>query len=230
MGGGFEYTLKATGEKFAALIGADHDPKLYKKGPCPRCNGTSLELSSHNRHNRQKGARNELKAVKWFTEHWRTKDGKLTTFKRTPQSGGSALAKEFDLAGDVCCDDKDFPFGIECKRDKGWELGQLLTGSESTRIFKFMEQAIGDCPNGKMPLLWLQNPGPSQPTYILIITGRTSSAGTFKSQDRTDKFKDAPVHGVTPKSFTKFSAEYALYSLDQFKTVMQNYHTQVHNG
>lgn len=156
----------------ANSVGATATPALdpgAKKKPCPRCNGLGSERSAANRHNRSKGAANEAKAVKTFTEWWVGPNGEKYDFKRTPQSGGSTLAKEFQVSGDICSNDPDFPFSVECKRDAGWDLEQLFNTDGGARIGEFAEQSIKDAPSHKIPTLWIQHPGPSQPTFIILL-------------------------------------------------------------
>jgi hypothetical protein len=138
-----------------------------KKTPCSRCNGNGVERSAANRNNRSRGSSNEYKACNTFTEWWKRPDGGEYEFKRTPQSGGSDLAVGWDMAGDVCTNAPDFPFSVECKRDKGWSLEQLVNPT-GTRMGEFMDQALGDCPKHRISMLWLMHPGPSQPTFIMM--------------------------------------------------------------
>lgn len=145
-----------------------------KKKPCPRCNGNGTERSAHNRHSRSRGASNEAKAVKTFTEWWVGPGGEKYEFRRTPQSGGSALAAGFGMAGDICTNAPDWPFHVEAKRDKGWDFEQLFTTEGGARIGEFAKQALADAPEDKIPLLFMMHPGPSQPTFIMLLVRNQS--------------------------------------------------------
>jgi hypothetical protein len=138
-----------------------------KDAPCSRCNGLGTEQSAMNRGNRSRGASNEAKAIKAFSKWWLKPDGTEYEWRRTPQSGGSALKEGWDMAGDLCTTAPDWPWSVECKRDKNWELSQLLTGTG--RIHDFMKQATDDCPDHRNPMLFLMHPGPSQPTFVVLI-------------------------------------------------------------
>jgi hypothetical protein len=140
-----------------------------KRKPCPRCNGNGTERSAANRHNRSKGAANEAKAVKTFTEWWKGPTSQSYEFRRTPQSGGSSLAAGFGMAGDICTNAPDWPFHVEAKRDKGWDFEQLFTTDGAARIGDFVKQAVHDAPATKIPMLFMMHPGPSQPTFVMLI-------------------------------------------------------------
>jgi hypothetical protein len=98
---------------------------------------------------RQKGARGEREVCKVFAEWWGAE------FSRTPLSGGWATAKTRDsvnAAGDLVCSDTRFPFTVECKFVEGWSFEQLLTAPKCN-FYKWWDQAVGETPEGKMPLL-----------------------------------------------------------------------------
>lgn len=180
-GGRFQWKFKdgttVYVDPFLSNINAQVQP--YKQTPCKRCNGNGVERSAANRNNRSRGSSNEYKACNTFIEWWKKPDGGAYEFKRTPQSGGSDLAIGWDMAGDVCTNAPDFPFSVECKRDQGWNLEQLINPT-GTRMGEFMEQALSDCPPHRISLLWLMHPGPSQPTFILLLRkGGDSAAKIF---------------------------------------------------
>lgn len=180
----------------------------YKRQPCARCNGSGVERSASNRNNRSRGSSNEYKAVKFFTNFWRKLDGSAYEFKRTPQSGGSDLAVGFDMAGDLCTNAPDFPFHCEAKRDKGWEFTQLLTSPDTgARLGTFIRQALADCPEHKVPLLWLMQPGPSQPTYIMILANRAERISALPGTIYGSTY--IPIHGPT---------SFVIMSLKTFET------------
>lgn len=172
---------KCRGNKFVDVPKQKNKPELGNKQIiCPRCNGAGTEQANKNRNNRQRGASNEYKAVDTFKDYWIGPNQSKYEWKKTPQSGGMALAAAFDMAGDICTTAPDFPFHVECKRTKGWDFGQLLLKAhEGDYVYgemkSFIEQIIEDVPkedNGrwkKVPLLWLMHPGPSQPTYVMLV-------------------------------------------------------------
>lgn len=144
---------------------------------CPRCNGNGTEVSAANRNNRKRGAANEYKAVDVFTDWWLGPNGEKYEWRKTPQSGGSVLAEGFDMAGDICTTAPDWVFHVEAKRTEGWDFGQLLNKPEPYGdLASFVDQATSDAPLNqfgkwrRIPMLWLMHPGPSQPTYIMLIT------------------------------------------------------------
>ena len=98
---------------------------------------------------RAKGANFERKVAKILTE-------KLgVEFKRTPQSGAFSTNNNYvELAGDLYCADKDFPYVIECKKYKEYQLEDLLTGS-SVGIYKWILQLEKE-KKGKLGLLIFQ--------------------------------------------------------------------------
>jgi hypothetical protein len=141
---------------------------------CPRCNATGLNISAQNRHNRTKGASNERKAVAFFTDFWTSPTGEKYAWRKTPQSGGMSLAAEFKMSGDIATTAPDFPFGVECKRDASFSLSNIFNSNGS--IIKFIAQVEEDnADNNKIPMLWLMNPGPSQPTWIMLIADSDAS-------------------------------------------------------
>jgi hypothetical protein len=148
----------------------DKVPTITKSVVCPRCNGGGLELSAKNRNNRKRGASNEYKAINFFKDWWTIDKQTYYEWRKTPQSGGSVLASGFDLAGDICTTAKNFKFSVECKRTQAWDFGQLINRpSVYGAMYDYISQCWDDCPDHRIPLLWLQHPGPSQPAYIMIF-------------------------------------------------------------
>lgn len=106
--------------------------KLVKKSK-------KLEASKRGKRSKNKGATYERKLANYFKE-------KLgITLTRTPQSGGFAKKynKSNDFKGDIVCleDDIDFKLHIEAKNQK------------SLSIRKWLNQAEGDCIEGKIPVV-----------------------------------------------------------------------------
>jgi hypothetical protein len=146
--------------------------KKQKTAPCNRCNASGLEISAKNRNNRSRGANNEYKVRDLFAAWWLKPDGTQYEWARTPQSGGNAtLAAGFNMAGDITTTAPDWPWHVEAKRTKGWSFDQLLTKAPEIvgELGQHMAQAVDEAPTGKIPLLFLQNPGPSQPAYVMVI-------------------------------------------------------------
>jgi len=76
-----------------------------------------------------------------------------TPFKRVPLSGG--WDKQI-ITGDIFAVNKDgvdksFPFSVECKKQEGWNLFQLL--DDKGPILQWWKQCTDDCPPHKLPLL-----------------------------------------------------------------------------
>jgi hypothetical protein len=189
--------LKAAGVTERQVIGE-------KEVICSRCNGAGTELAAKNRNNRKRGASNEYKAVDTFQAWWLKPDGTEYEWRKTPQSGGSALAEGFDMAGDICTTAKDWPFHVECKRTEDWDLGQLILKGSTPygKMEEYLDQVISDVPKvgggefnvswTKVPLLWLMHPGPSQPVYVMLVQP-LCDADVLRSQ--TGMFHGT-IHGV----------------------------------
>lgn len=145
--------------------------EVEKEVICPRCNGKGLEIVNNNRNNRKRGASNEYRITDVLIEWWRTPEGNRCEFRKTPQSGGSKLADSWDLAGDVASTDKTFPLHIEAKHTDQWDFAHLLVRPHEIYgdLKKYIIQAIEDTPPTKIPSLWLQHFGPSQPTFVMIF-------------------------------------------------------------
>lgn len=166
-----ERTLKVqTKKKFSKALGTP-DEIIYKEVLCDRCNGNGKEVSAANRNNRKRGSSNEYKIRDILAEWWKAPDGTPYEWCRTPQSGGSQLAAGWGLAGDIATTDVAFPFHVEAKRTQGWDFSQLLT--DPTRMVgelgNHVEQVVDEAPEGKIPMLWLMHPGPSQPAYVMLL-------------------------------------------------------------
>lgn len=89
---------------------------------------------------RAKGANFERKVAKLLTDRLGIE------FKRTPQSGAFSTNNNYsDLAGDLYCTE-EFPYVIECKKYKMYNLEDLMTGSTSGMLkwFSQLEKEKGD--------------------------------------------------------------------------------------
>lgn len=145
--------------------------EVEKEVLCPRCNGRGLEIVNSNRNNRKRGNTNEYRVTDVLIDWWRTPTGDRCEFRKTPQSGGSKLADSWDLAGDVASTDRTFPFHVEAKHTDQWDFAHLLVRPNEVygSIRKYMEQCVEDAPRIKVPTLWLQHFGPSQPTFVMLL-------------------------------------------------------------
>jgi hypothetical protein len=90
---------------------------------------------------RNKGASYERHIAKILTKWWGSQ------IDRVPQSGGWQKER---ITGDVAADDK-FPFSVECKKQEGWHLEDILY--KDSLITKWWKQCCDDCPDSKTPLL-----------------------------------------------------------------------------
>jgi hypothetical protein len=121
---------------------------------CPECGHAFLpkpdEVQSRaGASSRRKGANFERNIAKKLKKWWPGNHD----FKRTPQSGGSALKEGWGLAGDVATTAPDFRFHIECKNAPGSFKGLHNLFSSASALWKWWGQAENECPNDKTPLL-----------------------------------------------------------------------------
>jgi hypothetical protein len=114
-----------------------------KDGICNRCKGTG-KLKIIN--SRKKGNSFERNIAKLLSK-WSN-----LNFKRTPLSGG--WAKTGDITPISPIDMVSFPFNIEIKKYKHWDLNQILTTNFKCKIYKWWDQCINDAiKSNKTPLL-----------------------------------------------------------------------------
>lgn len=135
---------------------------------CPKCDTTFIpskeEVQSRaGASSRRKGAAFENRLAKKFAKWWPGDH----EFKRTPQSGGSALKEGWGLAGDIATTADDFPWHLELKNAPGSFAGlhQFYTCPKG-HLWKWLYQAANDCPDGKIPLLVFNRY--DQPTYCAV--------------------------------------------------------------
>jgi len=136
---------------------------------CPECGHSFLpdlkeKQSIVGASSRRKGANFERGLAKKLKKWW---PGNYE-FKRTPQSGGSALKEGFDMAGDICTNAPDFRYHIEAKNSPGSFKGfhQFFT-ADKFKVWEWWEQAIKDCPEHRTPLLIVNRF--DQPTWCIFI-------------------------------------------------------------
>lgn len=113
-----------------------------------------MAVNSH-----RKGGRRERWVAKKLGKWWGSK------FRRTPQSGGSALAEDWRLAGDVATKDPEFPFCVEVKDQESWHMTQLFV-SEKCKPWKWWEQAVTQTLEGDEPILIFTRK--YQPVWIMM--------------------------------------------------------------
>lgn len=108
---------------------------------------------------RSKGAGFENEVCKLLTPWWGSK------FHRTPASGGKHWKEVDSVGGDIICEDKLFPFSIECKKQEDWNFDQIVRGQGE--VYKYWEQCVRDAQErGKVP--WLIFSRNLQPKYFMM--------------------------------------------------------------
>ena len=136
---------------------------------CPECDNVFLpsieeKQSRAGASSRRKGANFERTIAKKLKTWWpRNYD-----FRRTPMSGGSVLKDGFDMAGDICTNAPDFKYHLELKNAPGSFKGLHNWFSNKSVLWKWMAQAVHDCPDNKIPLLiWALKELPPTPFCLL---------------------------------------------------------------
>lgn len=125
---------------------------------CQVCNRPYRTHEQAGKLAKSKGNSYERKIAKLFSEWW----GEVKSFRRTPMSGGWSKSR---ATGDIICP-SEFPFDIECKHHKDWELIQLLKSPEKCKLMKFWKQAVDECrPNKKPMLIFTKN---NQPDLVMV--------------------------------------------------------------
>jgi Holliday junction resolvase len=89
---------------------------------------------------KRKGSQFERDIARMLDVYWKVPKN---TFWRTPNSGG------WHEAGDVYARDSSvkFPFIVECKNYKSFDLLQYLSRPETTKIYKWWNQVLRDSIN-----------------------------------------------------------------------------------
>lgn len=106
---------------------------------------------------RAKGSRAERDLAKRFASWWGS------SFHRSPGSGAFATrgfrSTNVSMEGDLVTEDMSFPFTVESKSYKTWNLESLL-GSEQKSLFHgWWDQALRQTPSWKIPLLIMKKNG-----------------------------------------------------------------------
>jgi hypothetical protein len=164
-------------------------------------------MNKPRQNSRDKGGRGERAAAKEFNSWWGT------DFARTPSSGGFATQRfrdDWNAAGDLVTPDKNFPFCVECKWVEGWALEQLLK-NDSCLVFSWWRQALGECPEDKLPLLVFKKN--NHPFYCMVEAKYFPFQSTLNKQnvryytlplsEATTKTTDMTVHIMLLEDFFK---------------------------
>jgi len=109
--------------------------------------GAKKSRSASGKMAKRKGSRFELQVRDAMSEWWSAK------FYRTPGSGGSVLATDFNMAGDLCTPDESFPFHIECKNQEAFGKFYTFLSSEKATVWKWWEQAETTAKKDQVPIL-----------------------------------------------------------------------------
>lgn len=109
--------------------------------------GAKKSRSASGKKAKRKGSRFELQVRDTMSEWWSAK------FYRTPGSGGSVLATDFNMAGDLCTPDESFPFHVECKNQEAFGKFYTFLSSEKAAVWKWWEQAETTAKKDQVPLL-----------------------------------------------------------------------------
>lgn len=124
---------------------------------------------------KNKGATFERKVAKILQEYW-SQVSPGCSFRRTPGSGGWARSggnlDKFGSAGDCVCDDTTFPWCLEMKHYASYDVEKLLNGKNAT-IMQWWDQADGETPEGKSPLLIMKRNGSEE--LVMFDYGRFPS-------------------------------------------------------
>ncbi len=146
---------------------------------CPKCDNVFLPSTKENQSRagkaaRRKGANFERSLAKKL-EKWWNQDGKYSyEFCRSPMSGGSILKEGWDLAGDIASNAPDFSFHLELKNAPSSYTGLHNFFSEKSKIWKWWDQAIEDCPDHRVPMLIINRF--DMPTFcVACCLSRTNS-------------------------------------------------------
>lgn len=104
----------------------------------------------------RKGSEGELAVRDFITSWWADVEPGL--FARTPRSGGSHYAGEFDMAGDLMTKAERFPFCVEVKNRESWSLNVFLEGRQSP-VWAWWAQVCRDAAKtdpARIPMLWFK--------------------------------------------------------------------------
>lgn len=145
---------------------------------CKVCHRPYITHAQCGRKSKGKGRSYESHIAKKLSKWW----GRDKAFRRTPSSGGW----DRDRAPCDMVVPDGFPFDVECKKNEGWELVQLLKSPDKSLLAKFWAQAADECRPGRSP--WLIFSRNNQPDFVMMrfaSWGRLSKlfgqvVGTFK--------------------------------------------------
>jgi hypothetical protein len=126
---------------------------------CPSCSTVFLPSVEETQSRagasaRRKGHAFERRIAKLLQDWWNQNGQFKYEFRRTPQSGGSALKQGWGLAGDIATTAQDFLYHVECKNAPGSFAGlhQFLS-ADKFKFWEWLEQCNKDCPPGKRILI-----------------------------------------------------------------------------
>lgn len=123
------------------------------------------DRSKIGRNNRQRGFAFERRICKKLQEWWDPNEER-GKFQRTAGSGGSIYKNTHGMAGDVTTTDETFPLHIEAKNSVGWKDFQQCLTAPSWAFWDYLEQAERDCPEDKIPIVIMTQPGSGTKTFI----------------------------------------------------------------
>jgi len=170
---------------------------------CPDCQHI-FEPSKHEvqskvgKSNRARGASFERTVAKKLETWW----GNGSQFRRTPQSGGSALKNGFDMAGDLACNDPSFKYHIECKNVRTFVGVHQVLVSTNPLMYQWFEQSCRDCAPDKVPWVIFAHAGqqfvaskdvvPPQAANLKLMTLPGDKGSTIYLWSLSDMVKTAP--------------------------------------
>lgn len=119
---------------------------------------------------REKGSRAERDLAKKFAKWWGSE------FHRSPGSGAFATrgfkSKNVSMEGDIITEDMSFPFTVESKSYKTWNLESILGADQKSVFHGWWDQALRQTPTWKVPLLIMKKNGSRY--YAVLPTSETS--------------------------------------------------------
>lgn len=127
------------------------------------------DRSKIGRNNRSRGFAFERRVAKKLQEFWDPK-AERGKFQRTVSSGGSIYKDTHGMAGDITTTDDTFPLHIEAKNSVAWKDFQQCLTAPKWPFWDYLEQAEVDCPENKIPVVIMTQPGSGTKTFIC---GRT---------------------------------------------------------
>ena len=140
---------------------------------------------------RNKGAAFERKVCKIFEKYTGKK------FNRTPGSGAfSTNVGDKRLAGDIYCIEQEFPWIIECKKYKDFNLEDIIK-QNSTGILKWITQLKSYCKRYNKPGMLIIEKNYGKP--ILFVETK-KDLGTYLEYDG---FVIGLLEEILPKLFKK---------------------------